>query len=1044
MKPSDKLRPHRLTPIALALGLAFSGAAMGASQEWTGNNNRQWLDNANWYSSSVPAVGDVVTIAPTTDQSALPLIDSITGDVVVDSVTLATAGSNDITSLTLNGGSLTTTADLQLTGSDASSSEQVNLLIGSRVNVGGDLTAASGTQSAVGVVITGGGLHVAGSANFSGDGAMLSIRHIGTATVAGSLTINGANTSLEVVDGSSLTTGKLIVESGDVTLTAEDGSTLAFTSADGDALSMTGGNRAIEDATLDFTNGGGAALDGAALTIETDSAIRNAGTITLENASALTVETGDFGVGTVAGGTGGGVNTLTFNSAHASYGVNTAAHLDVTIADDATLGGALRHEGETAVEDGKTLTLTGDGDLSTSSGVDLSASGSLDLSGIAGPTATVNNLASTGASEVVMGHKNLAIQLTADTAYAGAITASGGQLTVESADGTTSRAYTLDGDLGYSGVINVGPAANLTLGASGDISDAEGLNLNGTAGHAATLTLGTNATVNNLSGNASSAVNTGNGYYTLTLENTRDIEFAGTLSGNGEVIQKGGHVLTLSGENTITGSLAIGDGGAPGHVVLTGTWGSGSDGSISVMAGSILDLGDSESDAVNGGVVVGAVDLANGATLNVRGVSSIGDLDADTPPAQVNFYLGSTDLKGQAAFLTVTDYTQGNLDPRTVVTINAASGVNLTNGFQLVDGGGDLADDLIALDRPITGRLGVTATAVYEVLDPALDVLPGFVRVSDVTLAPETKALAEGFLSGLALLNQGADAAHGEGIHRAVAAAAQADTSVAFGVVTGGDVSHESGSHVDVDGYNLLVGVARGFRLGAGKATGGLFFEYGNGDYTSSNSFNTGKVKGRGDTDYTGGGILARLDLASGAYVEGAARFGEVETDFRTAALGGARYDVKSRYYGLSVGGGYIAKLGETGELDVYGRYAYSQQKGDKDILPTGEPLKFDAVESQRLRLGARYTNAFSSTAKGYVGAALEHEFDGEANARLTVAGFEREIDAPELKGTSGIAEVGLTFTPSANNALSLDIGLQGYADKREGATGSVQLKYAF
>ena len=53
-------------------------------------------------------------------------------------------------------------------------------------------------------------------------------------------------------------------------------------------------------------------------------------------------------------------------------------------------------------------------------------------------------------------------------------------------------------------------------------------------------------------------------------------------------------------------------------------------------------------------------------------------------------------------------------------------------------------------------------------------------------------------------------------------------------------------------------------------------------------------------------------------------------------------------------------------------------------------------------------------------------------------------IEAPSLNGGTGIGEIGLLLTPSPSLPISLDLGLQGYTGKREGVTGSVQLRFAF
>ena len=53
-------------------------------------------------------------------------------------------------------------------------------------------------------------------------------------------------------------------------------------------------------------------------------------------------------------------------------------------------------------------------------------------------------------------------------------------------------------------------------------------------------------------------------------------------------------------------------------------------------------------------------------------------------------------------------------------------------------------------------------------------------------------------------------------------------------------------------------------------------------------------------------------------------------------------------------------------------------------------------------------------------------------------------IDAPELKGGSGVLEIGTSVRPSKTMPLTLNVGLQGYVGQREGVAGQASLKYAF
>ena len=97
-------------------------------------------------------------------------------------------------------------------------------------------------------------------------------------------------------------------------------------------------------------------------------------------------------------------------------------------------------------------------------------------------------------------------------------------------------------------------------------------------------------------------------------------------------------------------------------------------------------------------------------------------------------------------------------------------------------------------------------------------------------------------------------------------------------------------------------------------------------------------------------------------------------------------------------------------------------------------------MNSYRLRLGGRLTYAVNEHISPYVGAAWEHEFDG--TARATSLGYA--LDAPSLKGDTGIGELGLSWTPSADTPLTIDLSVQGYTGIRQGYTGSLMAKWEF
>jgi hypothetical protein len=327
----------------------------------------------------------------------------------------------------------------------------------------------------------------------------------------------------------------------------------------------------------------------------------------------------------------------------------------------------------------------------------------------------------------------------------------------------------------------------------------------------------------------------------------------------------------------------------------------------------------------------------------------------------------------------------------------------------------------------------------YE-YDPATKTLKAALR--GVSANKRTKALLEGKAAGQAFLNQGSDLLAGEGIANAVFAAANAGPSV-FSAFSYGHSRYDTGSHVDVDGFTMLVGAAFGTDVSFGRITFGAFFELGDGSYDSYNDFGTYSVDGTGDVKYAGGGLLARFDLAkseSGStYIDVTARAGRASTDFSSDNLWIRRvtYDVSSSYFGFSLGAGRIFNLTDSTSLDLYGKWIYSRQSGDSAVID-GAPVNFDDITSHRLRAGARVSTAITDIVKPYFGAAYEHEFDGKAGG----SSYGLRFEAPDLKGGTGIGELGLAIQPT--DGLTVDIGLQGYVGVRQGVSGSLRFTYNF
>ncbi len=280
------------------------------------------------------------------------------------------------------------------------------------------------------------------------------------------------------------------------------------------------------------------------------------------------------------------------------------------------------------------------------------------------------------------------------------------------------------------------------------------------------------------------------------------------------------------------------------------------------------------------------------------------------------------------------------------------------------------------------------------------------------TAAPETKALSEGALAGLALAGES---------HEAVSQVLDnmSDQDVfTFGTVHASNKTYESGSSINVSSVSLIAGLGKGFATGAGHLSVGAFFEYGKGSYTTHNSFDDrADVSGDGTSWYMGGGILGKMNFRDTGpghfYLEGSAHMGTVHNEYDSSDVAGslgsvARLDMDSPYYSLHGGLGYVWNMAEGHELKVYGRYMWTMLQGTDETLTAKAKYDLDDMYSSRIRAGVRYSYTGSERFKPYVGAAYEHEFAGSCDARV----YGYDVNSPSFEGGTGIGELGIAMVP--------------------------------
>ncbi len=320
-----------------------------------------------------------------------------------------------------------------------------------------------------------------------------------------------------------------------------------------------------------------------------------------------------------------------------------------------------------------------------------------------------------------------------------------------------------------------------------------------------------------------------------------------------------------------------------------------------------------------------------------------------------------------------------------------------------------------------------------------------YAQVEQIGVTPQNKSLLESQAGTTAFINQGADLIAEHGIQQALLET-QLGKNI-FAIASGGKSRYKTGSHVDVQGANIVSGFSAAIPNTAGKMVLGAFAEAGFGSYDSFNSFSqASNITANGSTRYYGAGMLGHQEFANGMYIDGSLRAGRVESSYRSTDLENAlghstSFDSNRTYYSAHMGLGKTLKVSQQGSLDMYTKLFYTRQNAD-NITIFGDPFTFDAITSRRARLGLRYSHKTSDTMQIYAGLAFEREFNGKAKG--SVHGLQ--MDAPSLKGNTGILDVGVRLKPLPTRQpnLSVDIGAQGYAGKRQGGSATLRMRYEF
>lgn len=312
------------------------------------------------------------------------------------------------------------------------------------------------------------------------------------------------------------------------------------------------------------------------------------------------------------------------------------------------------------------------------------------------------------------------------------------------------------------------------------------------------------------------------------------------------------------------------------------------------------------------------------------------------------------------------------------------------------------------------------------------------VIASDVRASDQTVIATESWAASVAAVGRGAEAVT-DSLDTLRGSREGLST---FASIIGSRSRYNTGSHADVNGWNGIVGTAWTRELASGTLSYGAFYENGGGSYDTHNTINGRTYRGDGDTVYNGGGLLLRWETNGGTYTEASLRAGMVKNEVGPSLeFAGNRYGFKTEnnYYGGHVGIGRIMERDDGDAWDIYGKYFHMHHEGDT-VTIAGDEFAFDSVNSDRLRVGARYLDRKNDRFTGYYGLAYEYEFSGDTGGTAN----HHAMYTPSLQGSTVIGEIGFRGTPGEDSPWSFEVSLRGYAGKQEGISGAVTAAYSF
>lgn len=356
-----------------------------------------------------------------------------------------------------------------------------------------------------------------------------------------------------------------------------------------------------------------------------------------------------------------------------------------------------------------------------------------------------------------------------------------------------------------------------------------------------------------------------------TVKNNQVIIDGGTVRGNvtGGHSEEGGatdNTVTLAG-GTINGNVYGGystDGAATGNTITLQV---GADGkttafdTVSILYGGGKDSGNTTDDVVSGNTLT--IDGVKGITLaNIENFSNY------------NFYLPAglttNDVILHLTTTQTTDLSNSNLSFK----VNSAQNLHKGDTFTLIQKDSDSLNSGKNECSEVSGPIGVAASFRSIVQKTGNNLV---LSITDVAPTADAKSMVETRATQGVAVNMGSDYLAGTTMAQVANASFGSDGFASFGGSSASAMRYETGSYVDAKGVAFNAGIVKKTPNRYGTLSWGPFFETGHSSY---DSYLDDGTHGSGSASYTGGGLLARQELAGGLYLEGSLRYGRTKADY--------------------------------------------------------------------------------------------------------------------------------------------------------------------